>query len=179
MSLSPLHPLSKRRPPIFYGHKYAVLKRRSHPPPTLQNRMVVSLPQAFRRIDASKRGWERKERKMTDRRRYRVIECRRVNAETYNLTIDGTLWSEVEWSPSRQRWCVQDTAGELPHPCRAYRRRGPRSADRHPAGQAEPTGWHGHFNYVRASRARLLLRWIGLCSGTYRRLTLREVVEAP
>ena len=48
---------------------------------------------------------------MTDRRRFGVIEVRRLNAETYHLTIGGVLWSEVEWSPSRQRWCIQDAAG--------------------------------------------------------------------
>jgi hypothetical protein len=48
----------------------------------------------------------------TDRRRYGVIEVRRLNAETYHLTIDGQLWSEVEWSRSRRRWCVQDAAGQ-------------------------------------------------------------------
>jgi hypothetical protein len=46
-----------------------------------------------------------------DRRRYRVIETKRINAATYHLTIDGVLWSEVEWSASRQRWCVQDACG--------------------------------------------------------------------
>ena len=49
---------------------------------------------------------------MTDQRRYGVIEVRRLNAETYHLTIDGEMWSEVEWSPSRQRWCIQDAAGQ-------------------------------------------------------------------
>jgi hypothetical protein len=49
---------------------------------------------------------------MTDRRRYGVIEVRRHNADTYHLTIDGELWSEVEWSPSRQAWCIQDAAGQ-------------------------------------------------------------------
>lgn len=48
---------------------------------------------------------------MTDRRRYGVIEVRRINAETYHLTINGELWSEVEWSHDRRRWCVQDAAG--------------------------------------------------------------------
>ena len=48
---------------------------------------------------------------MTDDRRYDVIETRRINAETYHLTIGGQLWSEVEWSPSRQAWCIQDAAG--------------------------------------------------------------------
>ena len=48
---------------------------------------------------------------MNDKRRYGVIEVRRVNAETYHLTINGVVWSEVEWSPSRQRWCIQDAAG--------------------------------------------------------------------
>jgi hypothetical protein len=49
---------------------------------------------------------------MPDRRRYGVIEVRRLNANTYHLTINGELWSEVEWSPSRQRWCIQDAAGQ-------------------------------------------------------------------
>ncbi len=48
---------------------------------------------------------------MTDRRRYGVIEVRRINAETYRLTINGVMWSEVEWSASRQAWCVQDACG--------------------------------------------------------------------
>jgi hypothetical protein len=48
---------------------------------------------------------------MTDRRRYGVIEVRRINAETYHLTIGGRMWSEVEWSRSRRAWCVQDAAG--------------------------------------------------------------------
>jgi hypothetical protein len=55
------------------------------------------------------------ERKMienqSDKRRYGVIEVRRINAETYHLTIGGRLWSEVEWSRSRRAWCVQDAAG--------------------------------------------------------------------
>ena len=49
---------------------------------------------------------------MTDRRRFGVIEVRRINAATYHLTIGSTLWSEVEWSPKRRAWCVQDAAGE-------------------------------------------------------------------
>ena len=48
---------------------------------------------------------------MTDRRRYGVIEVRRVNAETYWLEIGGEMWSEVEWSRSRRAWCIQDAAG--------------------------------------------------------------------
>ena len=49
---------------------------------------------------------------MTDRRRYGVIEVRRISAEIYLLTIDGETWSEVEWSAARQRWCIQDAAGK-------------------------------------------------------------------
>jgi hypothetical protein len=49
---------------------------------------------------------------MTDRRRYGVIEVRRLNANTYHLTINGEMWSEVEWSAARQRWCIQDAAGQ-------------------------------------------------------------------
>jgi|SRR6516164_3174134 hypothetical protein len=48
---------------------------------------------------------------MIDRRRYGVIEVRRINAETYHLTIGDRLWSEVEWSRSRRAWCIQDAAG--------------------------------------------------------------------
>jgi hypothetical protein len=47
----------------------------------------------------------------TDKRRYGVIEVRRINAETYWLEIAGEMWSEVEWSRERQMWCVQDAAG--------------------------------------------------------------------
>jgi hypothetical protein len=47
-----------------------------------------------------------------DPRRHRVIEVRfRGSPSTYRLTIDGQLWSEVEWSASRRAWCVQDAAG--------------------------------------------------------------------
>ena len=46
-----------------------------------------------------------------DRRRYGVIEVHRINERTYHLTIGGRMWSEVEWSPSRGMWCVQDAAG--------------------------------------------------------------------
>jgi hypothetical protein len=66
--------------------------------------------------DALKRGFEGKGRKdaMThhDPRRHHVIEVRfRGNPARYDLTINGVLWSEVEWSASRRRWCVQDAAG--------------------------------------------------------------------
>jgi hypothetical protein len=47
----------------------------------------------------------------TDKRRYGVIEVRRINAETYWLEINGVMWAEVEWSPKRRAWCVQDAAG--------------------------------------------------------------------
>ena len=44
-------------------------------------------------------------------RQYGVIEVRRINAETYHLTINQQLWSEVEWSAARCAWCIQDAAG--------------------------------------------------------------------
>src|SRR5262249_49284760 len=47
----------------------------------------------------------------TDKRRWGVIEVRQVNARTFHLTINRQLWSEVEWSPQRGAWCVQDSAG--------------------------------------------------------------------
>jgi hypothetical protein len=48
----------------------------------------------------------------TDHRRYGVIEVCRLSGDCVHLTIDGELWSEVEWSASRQSWCVQDAAGQ-------------------------------------------------------------------
>jgi hypothetical protein len=50
--------------------------------------------------------------KTIDKRRYRLISVVRRNSNTYHLLIDGTLWSEVEWSAKRLRWCIQDAAGQ-------------------------------------------------------------------
>jgi hypothetical protein len=47
----------------------------------------------------------------TDKRRWGVIEVCRINARTFHLTINRQLWSEVEWSPSRRTWCIQDACG--------------------------------------------------------------------
>ena len=49
---------------------------------------------------------------MADKRRFGVIETIRINADTYHLTINGVMWSEVEWSRKRRRWCIQDAAGQ-------------------------------------------------------------------
>jgi hypothetical protein len=48
---------------------------------------------------------------MIDRRRFGIIEVRFVRRNIYHLTIGGQLWSEVEWSPARQTWCIQDACG--------------------------------------------------------------------
>jgi hypothetical protein len=48
---------------------------------------------------------------MTDRRRYGVIETHRSGPGVYHLTINGQMLSEVEWSPERRAWCIQDAAG--------------------------------------------------------------------
>jgi hypothetical protein len=40
-----------------------------------------------------------------------VIEVRSRGAGCYHLTINGQLWSEVEWSASWKIWCVQTAAG--------------------------------------------------------------------
>jgi hypothetical protein len=74
---------------------------------------VVLQPSAFVTVRHPTRGVEKeREKKMsTDRRRYRVIVTQQVNADTFHLTIDGQLWSEIEWSPSRRAWCIQDACG--------------------------------------------------------------------
>ena len=46
----------------------------------------------------------------TDQRRYGVIEVRRLSGDCFHLVIGGEMWSEVEWSASRQSWCIQDAA---------------------------------------------------------------------
>ena len=47
----------------------------------------------------------------TDRRRYGLIETRYIGNDTFHLTINGELWSEVEWSPRQQTWCIQHSEG--------------------------------------------------------------------
>jgi LmbE family N-acetylglucosaminyl deacetylase len=47
----------------------------------------------------------------SDARRFRAIEVRKAGSHCYHICIDDQLWSEVEWSPSRERWCVQDAEG--------------------------------------------------------------------
>ena len=59
---------------------------------------------------------------MKDLRRYGVIETRfRQHGEVacYWLTIDGEVWSCVECSPSRRRWCIQDASGRCLAHCDA------------------------------------------------------------
>jgi hypothetical protein len=46
-----------------------------------------------------------------DPRRWAVIEVTFHAPATYHLTIEGQLWSEVEWSRARQSWCIQDASG--------------------------------------------------------------------
>jgi len=49
-----------------------------------------------------------------DRRRYGVVEVqyRPGPPDIYRLTIGGLLWASVEWSPRRQRWCIEDGVGQ-------------------------------------------------------------------
>lgn len=47
----------------------------------------------------------------TDKRRFRPIEVRQRGSNVHLLLIDRVVWAEVEWSPSRRAFCVQDAAG--------------------------------------------------------------------
>jgi hypothetical protein len=49
---------------------------------------------------------------MTHPRRHGVIEVHRRGPGIYHLTIGGVMWAEVEWSASRQAWCIQDAGGQ-------------------------------------------------------------------
>jgi hypothetical protein len=69
-------------------------------------------------LDGLLGGWGRKgilkgREVDNDLRRHGVIEVRYRPGPPaiYRLTIGGELWAAVEWSPSRQRWCVEDAAG--------------------------------------------------------------------
>ena len=56
---------------------------------------------------------------VVDPRRYRIIKVRQPSGRVYHLTIDGVLWSEVEWSSARRAWCVQDASGRCLAHCDA------------------------------------------------------------
>jgi hypothetical protein len=49
-----------------------------------------------------------------DPRRHGVIEVTYDSGAhaVYRLTVVGELWSSVEWSPSRKRWCIEDGVGQ-------------------------------------------------------------------
>jgi len=58
----------------------------------------------------------------SDRRRYGVIETEFRTHEqvaVYTLSIGGQTWAQVEWSPSRRRWCIQDGSGQCLAHCDA------------------------------------------------------------
>jgi len=46
-----------------------------------------------------------------DPRRQQSIALRAAGDDCVYVEIDGALWSEVEWSASRQAWCIQDAEG--------------------------------------------------------------------
>jgi hypothetical protein len=58
----------------------------------------------------------------SDRRRYGVIETQfhtHGQVEIYVLSIGGQTWAQVEWSPSRRAWCIQDASGRCLAHCDA------------------------------------------------------------
>jgi hypothetical protein len=58
----------------------------------------------------------------SDRRRYGVIETQfhpHEQIALYVLTIGGQTWAQVEWSPSRRAWCIQDASGRCLAHCDA------------------------------------------------------------
>jgi hypothetical protein len=58
----------------------------------------------------------------SDRRRYGVIEIKfhpQGNVAIYILSINGQTWAQVEWSPARRAWCIQDASGRCLAHCDA------------------------------------------------------------
>jgi hypothetical protein len=46
-----------------------------------------------------------------DPRRFYPIEVCHHGDHIIHLMIYGVMWSEVEWSPQRRAWCIQDASG--------------------------------------------------------------------
>jgi hypothetical protein len=46
-----------------------------------------------------------------DPRRQGAVKVQWVRPDIAHLSIDGALWSEVEWSEKRNAWCIQDAEG--------------------------------------------------------------------
>jgi hypothetical protein len=58
----------------------------------------------------------------TDERRYGVITTKfheLGEVALYVLSINDQVWAQVEWSPSRQTWCVMDGSGRCLAHCDA------------------------------------------------------------
>jgi hypothetical protein len=58
----------------------------------------------------------------TDERRYGVINTRfhqHGQVAIYTLSISGQVWAQVEWSPAREAWCIQDASGRCLAHCDA------------------------------------------------------------
>jgi len=83
---------------------------RDLPPATARNPRLIGIWTFGQSIQGGDTPREKSQMR-ADKRRYGVIEVRRINAETYWLEINGVMWAEVEWSPKRRAWCVQDAAG--------------------------------------------------------------------
>src|SRR5262245_52557537 len=81
----------------------------------------------FRHLDTLVWRICQRERKLrmnapTDERRYGIVTTQfhqHGQVAIYTLSIGGEVWAQVEWSPSREAWCIQDASGRCLAHCDA------------------------------------------------------------
>lgn len=80
-------------------------KKGGHEAPTGQ-RNVTLMTDLIRRAEAMSTDVAAS----IDPRRAKEILYQKGDIKNY-LLIDGTMWAEVQWSPQRSAWCIQDCMG--------------------------------------------------------------------
>ena len=79
--------------------------------------ILVTMVTMVTQISLTLAGGRRKERTMVNFLMVTDYDTRQKPSEVRwhgnigYITIDGTLWGEVEWSKTRKAWCIQDAQG--------------------------------------------------------------------
>ena len=82
------------------------------------NDFIILVTMVVTQISLPLAGGRRKERTMVNFLMVTDYDTRQKPSEVRwhgnigYITIDGTLWGEVEWSKTRKAWCIQDAQGK-------------------------------------------------------------------
>jgi hypothetical protein len=104
------------RPHIHAREETGKMGRRAKPLPLINNDFII-LVTMVTQISLPLAGGRRKERTMVNFLMVTDYDTRQKPSEVRwhgnigYITIDGTLWGEVEWSKTRKAWCIQDAQG--------------------------------------------------------------------